>query len=249
MKLQEVFDQLTSGELSQVSIGGEGAGVINEANWSTVVNHLNLGLTTLYKRFALKKARLKVLIKPDVTNYILKSSYAVANKESFVAQSARYLLDSASAPFKDDILKVERVLTDAGLDLSLNKEGDEYSVITPTSTSLQVPASVVTQEADLPDWLKTVNLELVYRANHPKLVVDSDFDIEEAEIELPDSHLEPLLYFVASRVNNPIGMGQEFNAGNNWFARYQAACEELENKNLQVDQDSDNCRLRSKGWV
>lgn len=49
--------------------------------------------------------------------------------------------------------------------------------------------------------------------------------------------------------HNPIGMTGEFNAGNNYSAKYEMACQAIENLNLRVDQDSQNTRRRSKGWV
>ena len=67
---------------------------------------------------------------------------------------------------------------------------------------------------------------------------------------VPDSHLEPLLLFVASRATTPMGVGQfEGLAGNNYYAKYEKACHDIETMNLQVDQGSQNTRLESKGWV
>lgn len=48
MNLQEVFDQLSVGELSMLSVGGNDQGVIDESNWDKVLPHINLGLTALY---------------------------------------------------------------------------------------------------------------------------------------------------------------------------------------------------------
>ncbi len=66
---------------------------------------------------------------------------------------------------------------------------------------------------------------------------------------MPYSHLEPLLYYVASRINNPIGMANEFHAGNSYAAKYEKSCQELEMVNLRVDQGSQNTKLRQKGFV
>jgi hypothetical protein len=57
------------------------------------------------------------------------------------------------------------------------------------------------------------------------------------------------LYFVASRVHNPIGMTNEFHAGNSYAAKYEQACMLLDMKNLQVDQGSENTKLRDRGFV
>ena len=223
MKLQEIFDQLSYGEFSQVSIGGQPAGVINEANYANVVNHLNLGLSSLYKRFNLKTRQLTIPLDVGSDIYALKI---------------------------DDILKIEKVTTDLEFELNLNREGDPYSCFTPSMNSLRVPQVILDQGKDLPDELKTVGLTITYRANHPRIAMKFGILMPEMkEIELPYSHLQALLYFVASRVHNPIGMVNEFNAGNSWYAKYEGECQRLELVNLQIDQGAMNTRLRSKGWV
>lgn len=226
MNLQEVFDQLTYGELSQLSMGGGEAGVISESNYPRVLAHINLGLTALYKRFPLKEGRVSVALVPGKLLY-------------------------TTAIVAPELLKIERVLTDGGDELALNDESDIYSVFTPVASSLRVPAIVISQSADLPDWLKTTNLELVYRANHPKVVQGLGFfDPKRVHLQLPDSHLEPLLLFVASRAMTPMGVGQfEGQGGNNYYAKYEAACAQLETTNLKVDQGAQNSRLHRNGWV
>jgi len=249
MNLQEIFDQLTYGELSQLSIGGGEAGKIDKANYNRVLAHLNLALTALYKRFSLKESRLLLVPVANQVLYSISHKYAVYSEDS--VETIRYLLDTAAAPFKDDILKIERILTDDGIDIPLNNGASIYSIFTPTATSLRIPLAIVNQVSDLPDWLKTVNLELVYRANHPKIAQEyGRLDFDDVQIELPDSHLEPLLLFIAARMLAPTGVGQfEGLASNNFMARYEVACQQIEQKNLQVDQGSQNDRLLVKGWV
>lgn len=247
MILKEIFDQLTHGELSQISIGGAESGEINESNYGQVLSHINLGLTALYKRFPLKEGRLTIALQPGRFTYPLSSQYAVSNSTS--TEPVKYILDTAN-PFKDDIHKVARVNTSSQWELGLNDEGDMYSVFTPSACVLRVPSSIVVSGAELPSYLQTKQLEVVYRANHPKIVLGlGTFDPTTYTVELPDSHLEPLLLFVASRVNNPMGMANEFNAGNNYAAKYERACEQLEQINLRVDQGSQHNRIERGGWV
>jgi len=248
MKLKEVFDQLTYGELSQLSIGGGEAGVISAANYDRVLSHVRLGLTELHKRFPLKEGRLILTLQANRTTYPINSSYAVSSTKS--KEPVRYIADSTAAPFIDDIHKIERVYTADGFELGLNDDSDTYSLFTPSAFVLRVPSAIVNGSMDLPDELKTSTLEVVYRANHKILVTDEgDLDPEAVEVDLPYSHLAPLLLFVASRVHTPTGMTNEFNAGNNYAAKYEAACKDLETFNLRVDQGSQNTRLESNGWV
>jgi hypothetical protein len=248
MKLKEIFDQLTHGELSQLGIGGAANGGIAPENYGKVISHVNLGLTALYKRFNLKEGRVTIELQTGRTTYPVNANYAVSNRRS--REQVRYIKDSLDEPFRDDIHKIERVYTSVGYEMGLNDESDPYSVFTPSATILRVPPLVVAGSVDLPDELKTETLEVVYRANHPIIVQGIGlFEPDRVELELPYSHLEPLLFYVASRVHTPTGMTNEANLGNTYFAKYEASCQQLENTNLRVDQSSQNTRLARNGWV
>ena len=223
MKLLEVFNQLTYGELSQISLGGAEQGEINITNYDKVVAHINLGLTTLYTRFSLKEKQVSIPLQVDANTYFLDM---------------------------DDILKLAKVCTDTGYELGLNKADDPYSCRTPTLKTLHVPQVILNKDLSLPYALLTDSLTITYRANHPIIDVNSGtFDPETYEVELPYSHLEPLLLYVASRVNNPIGMTNEFHAGNSYAAKYEAACRRLEDTGVQTDAESSNERIVRNGWV
>lgn len=247
MKLKEIFDQLTYGELSQLAIGGSEAGAIGPANYDRVLAHVNLGLTALHKRFNLKEGRLTVELQSGRTLYPINSSFAVTGRSR---EAVRYIKDSTAAPFKDDIHKIERVYLDNGGELSLNDEGDMYSAFTPSATMLRVYKDLVDNPPQFPDELKTKNLEIVYRANHRLLMTDDgDLEPDLVEVDLPYSHLEPLLLFIASRMHTPMGMQSEGAAGNNFYQKYELSCQEIETRNLRIDQVSQPDRLHSRGFV
>lgn len=238
MNLQEVFDQLTYGELSQLSIGGGEAGVIDASNYARVLAHVNLGLTALYKRFPLKEGRLTFTLQAERTNYPLTTQEDVL------------FVEDPDTDFNDDILKITRIYTAGGEELSLNDLADPYSCFTPTVTLLRVPLAIAAQGTDLPEWLKTPTLQVVYRTKHTNIPYRVGFNPARVEVELPESHLEPLLLFVASRALTPLGTAQfEGLAGNNYYAKYEAACQAIENLDLRVDQDSQNSRLVNNGWA
>lgn len=240
IKLSDVFTQLTYGELSQVSIGGGDAGQIDDSNYEQIIAHINLGLTALYKRFPLKEERLTIVVQPGRITYPITSAYAISNNASL--EVAKFI-DDMIIPFKDDILKIERVYNSSGHEFSLNDDGDANSLFTPSANVLRIPPAIDTA-------LMTSTLEIVYRANHPVIMVgDGPFNPANYNLELPITHLEPLLLYVASRFHAPSGMVNEFNASNNYAAKYEAACQEIEIKNLRVDQGSQYNRLRDNGWV
>ena len=248
MKLKEVFDQLTYGELSQLSIGGGEVGAIAPENYDRVVAHINLGLMALYKRFQLKENSVTLALQSNRTVYPLQSKFAVSSRTS--RETVRFITDSVAAPFKDDVLKIKRVIGASGVEFPLNDLADPYTLLTSTSTALTVPQSIVTPSIELDDTLKTTTLKVFYQASHPVVATDDgDLDLDLYEIELPYTHLEPLLLFVASRVHTPTGMTNETNMGNTYYQRYELACQELEVKNLTVDQGSQEDRATRNGWV
>jgi len=248
MKLQEIFDQLTYGELSNLNIGGVPEGGITECNWASVMASINLGLTALYKRFNMKDSELVLLLQPGQYVYPLESKYAVANARS--TAPVKWIQDSVAAPFLDDILKIQNIKAD-DCELDLNSGLSEYTVSTPAYNVVRIPKEIVDNDADLPDHLKNLTqLVISYDGKHRQLDPNIGvFDPPSIEVDLPYSHLQALLLFVASRFNNPIGLVNEFNAGNNYNAKYEAECRLLENNGLEIDQNVSHNKLQNRGFV
>ena len=245
MKLQEVFDQLSSGELSQISIGGGSAGVVRPEDYAKLVGHVNLGLTAIYKRFNLKQKSFIIQLQQGLYTYQLNSQYCQSNARS--RAPLKYISDLAW-PYKDDLLKVERVFAESGFEFAVNNPVDPLSMKTPTQKVLVVPEDIVAKLDYLNDEMKTDTLKVEFRANHEKLSTE-DVEPEDTELELPDTHLEPLLFYIASRVHMPAGLGAEDNTGNMFYARYEQACLDLENQNFQIDKGAQYNRIERGGWV
>lgn len=239
MKLSEVFTQLAYGELSQLDMVNDAGDGLDTARYGKMVAHVNLGLTALYKRFLLKEGRTTITLVPGRSTYSLST-----------ADDTEFVESEESPDFADDIIKIERVYASSGAEFSLNDESDACSCFTPSMGVLRVPYDVVNKVSGVPDVLLTDTLLVVYRANHPKIVYSgATFNPARVDVELPLTHLEPLLLYVASRINNPIGMTNEFHAGNSYAAKYEKACQELEVHNIRIDQGKQNTRLVSNGWV
>lgn len=247
MKLSEVFNQLTSGEFSQLHLGGAVQGEIPPEKYNTVVDHINLGLTTLYTRFYLKEGRVNLSLIAGRLVYPIHPRYAVSNLASL--EPVKYILDSEDVPFIEDILKIEAVNTTEGKEIPLNDLSEKYSVVTPSQTVLRVPSSIANQVSDLPECYKTTGFEVVYRAKHPKVVIPDGATPDSVEIELPETHLNALLLFVASRAYTPTGVTNEFNAGNNYASKFEIECTSLSVNNYQIDRAESTNRLIQNGWV
>lgn len=138
----------------------------------------------------------------------------------------------------DDIHKIERVYQ-AGDELAVNDLGNPEAIHTTGFRTLSLPASV-----------SGPVLDVVYRADHPVLSArDAAKEPERVEVDLPRTHLEALLYFVASRILNPMGAGGEFHEGNNYAAKFEQACRVLENGGYQISQEAEKTKFQKNGWV
>ena len=223
MLLQEVFNQLTFGELSQLSIGGGEAGVIDSTNHHRIIPHVNLALGALYSRFPLKEGRATVALLGGKYTYALQV---------------------------EDLNRIGRVFTAKGHELTLNDELDRYSCFTVSSRVLTVPVDIVDGATNLPEALITGSLDITYRANHPKLQeIDPDFDPDEIELELPYTHLNALLYFIAARMLAPTGSGQfEGLVSNSYIQKYEREVQLLTANNPQVELTSNTTGFRRGGW-
>lgn len=239
MTLKDIFDQLAYGELRQVIMGNAsmemGEGIPTERRKALLLS-VKLGLTELHKRFLLMEKRLTLTVVPGKQSYLIHKRFAAANTKS--AEPVKYINDTAD-PFQDDFMKIERVYDSEGTELPINVLGNENSVRVTSSNSLV-----------LPDGYDQATFDVVYRADHPEI---KDYLAEAApqliEVNLPGSHLEALLYYVASRVTNPVGMVTEFHEGNNYAMKFEAACQQLTTLGFTTNVMEENTRLRDNGWV
>ena len=235
MNLQTIFDHFTYGELAQIALTNEGEG-ISEANRARVITNVNLGLTELHKRFLLKRGTLYVEIQSDQSIYILDNKYSESNTSS--SQPVKFIKDLAD-PFKNDLLRIEQVLDATDVEQPLNEHGKTESLFTPSFNKLVFPSNVTEG-----------TYKVVYRANHPQLTnIDAMYPPNLVDIQLPETHLEALLYYVASRILNPVGMMNEFHEGNNYYVKFEDACQRLENLNFRIDMVEDDDRFCNRGWV
>lgn len=245
MKLEELFSHLAFSELSQLAGIDPVTGLIKESHYDKVLSAINLGLTALHSRFFIKEEVLTVKLIGGKYTYRLHSSGTVSS-----GNPNAYILDTVAEPFRDTLLKVEQIYADTGYEFPLNDASHKWSIHTPSIASLLVPDAVVNGDADVPEELVTTQLKVVYRANHKVMPLGyNGYNAGLVEIDLPYNFVEALLYYVGSRLHNPMGMVNEFNAGNNYAAKYERECARIEQNNVRVDQDSQNSKLIRNGWV
>ena len=236
MYLSEIFDQLTYGELVHLEMGGAENSGVNSDYYPSLVANINLALTALHTRFYLKTKEVIVQQYEQIQTYTLHSRYAESNTESL--EPIKYIKDSIYQPFIDDVLKIEQVFDEGGVEVKLNDENDYFSVFTPSFNTIQIPYNH-------PDN----SIAVVYRANHEKLVITNDFHPSKIEVDIAWSYLEPLLFYVAHRyfvVNGLQGSGQD---SVNFLNKYNASCNKLDQNGLINKSSATNNRLELAGWI
>lgn len=255
MLLSEIIAQLQVGEFSQISFGSGAGKLVTDADYKAVMLHVNLGLSALYKRFNIKRDTVVLKLNPKISMYQITSANSVRKG----GVSKQYILD-ADKVFKDDINKIEKVYWRHNQEeIPLNETNNRKGVMTPTLTSLAVPQTILDSlkmvkkddPSDPDDW-ENSELVLEYRAGYFPSVKITDIAVPEVtKFDFPDMYTEALLYFIASRVHNPIGLSGNtgFHQGNNYAAKFEAECQRIESSGLQVDYATVHTRFRANGWV
>ena len=250
MTLEDIYNQLSYGELRMLFMGGKDIDSPNTqgmpiASFMQMLGSIQLGLTELHKRFALREGYFNLIIMPNVKTYSLTSDFAMSGSS---VNPVKYI-DDTEMPFTNNLHKVIRaygILNGQTIELPLNEISNLAALRTPSYNQLTVPVDPKTAT-----WLtETQVIDVVYRANHPEI---NKYIANEAPlitpIYLPDSHLEALLYYVASRVFNPIGMIPDaVHDGNNYMQKFEQSCARLKIDNYEIDQDAENNKLPYRGF-
>ncbi len=228
MKLIDIFNQLAYSELRNVFIGSgpidDGEDGMPAANMHKFLPSIQAGLTELHTRFLLREGTTSVTLDG----------------------SASYTVESTAG---EALMKVERIYgtyNSKEYEIPLNEVGNDAAIRTSTQDTLLVPTD--TEKA--PWLLETTVLSVVYRADHAEIDATSAISAPVTyTINLPSTHLRALTLFCASQAMNPMGSGGEFHEGNNYWARFEAACTQLVTHNMQIDSNYENDKLESRGFA
>lgn len=235
--LLDIFTDLTYGELQGTHLGNlipeDNESEPDPKSYAQIMSHINLGLREIYKRFLLSSKEIYIQQYEQIETYVLDSKYADSNTASL--EPIKYIMDSVTNPFQDDILKIEQVYNEVGELLFLNDFTEELSIFTPSYRSLQIP---------WPNEFNTVAVQ--YRAAHPKLLYIRGTDPETVDVAVPESLYEALLLYVAYRALPNSDGGVEKAAMKQLF---EASCSQIERLGLKIQGEPGDWRFDVKGWV
>ena len=234
MYLSDFFDQLTYGEFSQLSLSGaENEGILSE-HWPAAVSHIQLGLTELYKRFPIRLKEVQIQQYTAISSYRLEENYTVSTGSA----GTLYIMDAAD-PFTNTVLRIEKVYDDTNAEyFDLNDDGNELSLHTTAFDTIKVPTPV-----------EGNTMTVTYRSNHDKIVI-AGLVPETTMLEIPDSLIEALLYYVASRAHTSLPtLDTGVNEGNVYLAKFEASIAKITELSLLTNVNRTNNRIGNNGWA
>lgn len=231
MQLNELLQRLCEGEFEDINLGYTVDGLPMDQHYPKLVRHIDMGLLELHKRFPIRTRTVQLEQDESIKAYTLRSVFAQSNTGS--TEPIKYILDDATAPFKDsEFLRIDEVKDAEGVTLPLNNAYDDTSVFTPTHNTLYVPE---------PEQGKVVTF--TYRAAHGTLSTTDN--PEDILVDLPYSHVEALLYYVANRVLAPTNI----DASRDYLMKFESACNILEEFNLNNEDNTESQQFYNGGWV
>jgi hypothetical protein len=238
MILESILKDLTYGELQGLRIGnllpGEATSEPDPHQYEQIISYLNLGMTELYKRFFLKSREIYLQEHAEISTYLLHSDYSLANTASAIAESERYIIDTPTEPFTDDILKIEEIYDEAGVRIPLNDINEELSIYTPSYRSVQIP---------YPNDNTSVSIQ--YRADATKVVANVATDASTVEVDCPNSLYEALLYYIGSRAHRASNMEKS----NDYWMMFKKCVQDVDTLGLEVQGEPTSWRFDDHGWV
>lgn len=234
MNLNELYRKLSIGELSNLSISGEGSGTIIESKRPSIVLLTNEGMRELYKKFVLRDKTLMLQMQEGRTTYRLEPRFSVHNAEVSGAKRP-YIIDSHDDPFNDSVIKVLQVYDNWGTELTLNDRDNGASLFTPSGNVLQIP-----------NPLEGCALSVNYQTLPNE--IDGQ-DLEEI-IDIPVVLEKALTSYIAGQVLGNMNT-QESNAkSQEHLLRFESICKEAEEKDLlSISSVATNTKFEKRGWA
>jgi len=234
MLLSEIFNQLNYGELADTELAGGIDSNIAIQNYPAIISHINIGLSELYKRFELDTSQIVIQLYNNISLYNLQYDYAVSNTTS--TKPIKYLMDTPSNPFNDRVIKILDVYDGYGLHFPLNDPNKTTSLFTPSYNKLQVPYR---RGGEFIIYVE-------YLSDHIPIPITT-LNLDTVNVNIPDTLLQTLLYFVASRVFTNM-TGGKTNEGNNYLAKFEASCNKYKELNA-FTRDNYSNNIGRDGWV
>jgi len=242
IQLKQVIDLLAEGELSNIKYVNIDTGALVLERVPSLIRAINLGVLDLHKRFLLKEGMLKIQLEEGRRLYPLRPAYQVGQKPK---PGVTQFITEGNKLGRQSILKIEKIIGDNGVEYFLNDTWQPLNITTPEFDVLEISDEFYCHSSS-----KTLEVRYRRAPTPMKICVDNLDSWGCIDIDLPYTHLQALLYFVASRCQTPIGfMENTAQEGFNFSQKYEAECANLDAQNLRIDPVGNQDRFVRGGWV
>jgi hypothetical protein len=247
--LQEVFDGLAHGELSQLSMGNSDLETITEKSYPRVVSAVNLALVEIFKRLNLRQNTLDLHQHADLTTYYLRSDYA---EEADYMDEDYYIAQTDAQPFEDDVLKILNAVDAAGNKVHINDSRYPADIFTPQFDAVKIagPSTTITNYDGKTRTILDV-FTINYQAKYPKIKVTQTFKPDQIKLQIPDSIFEPLLIYIAHRLTKrPTKLVKgEKSPNHTLLIEFENAIKRVELLGLDIEPDNERDQFTANGWI
>jgi len=232
MDINNLFEKLSYGELSNLSISDEGSGTIVAAKRPRIIHYANTALLRIFSRMLLKENSLLITQMENVTLYRLDKKHSVTNP---VAGYYSYIQDTADNLFDNDVIRITSVYDQNGVELPINDLDDPLSVFIPQPDVLQLSHPV-----------DGAPLGVSYQARHAPLNYNTPSQVIEIPEVLEEALTALISYFVFSHMNTQESAAKAMEH----MTRYEAIVSEVIDRDLVIESVSTSSnRFARNGWV
>lgn len=234
LRVSDLFEKLSYGELSNLSMSNEGNGTIKDEAKPRIINYANEALLRLYTRFVLRERDVLIKMYKHITNYHLLPRFAVVAGAEMNLEPIRYIRDLPLEPFEQQVLMILAVYDSNGHKLPLNDENQPHSLFTPQTNVLQVP---LPQDGAM--------LNVAYQCTHKVLTIDKD-----DPIFVPDTLMGAFTAYIAYKVFSHMNTQESTAKAQEHMAVYDGICTEVETRNaLSTSIITTTTVFEQRGWV
>lgn len=234
IKLTELYKSLALSVLNNTSVITDDKKDIEPDMKEYILEFINEGLTRLHSRFPLKTNNVFVEMREGRTEYPLLARYSFMGFDPALAQYP-FIMDSASNPFKEDVIKILMVYDSEGQRRGLNDNHNPHGLFTPRPDTLQC---IRPRHCEV--------LTVTYQAKHPTVTVDG----ENQEIDLPDTLLPALKYWVAYSYYTGLNTTESTSKAAEYLQMYESICGEVKDYDLgSSSESSTNTLFERRGWI
>lgn len=244
--IKNIFDLLAEGEFAHMNLKQRHTGGLSEEEYPSIIGHINLGLLEFYKRFNFLQDEITLHV-----NSLTKIYYLRPDRFGLPANMGKqiYLEEDTDNPFDNNILEITNVYNSIGDDLPLNDRRAALAIETISYDTLRI-TSADNYLASL--VLAGGVLNVRYKASYPTITIDEDFDPVTHELHIPDVILEPLLFYIASRVYKSMGSndsGEGADKSMTYIQKYELACQKIDTFGLDTQINDARTNFDEGGFI